>query len=382
MTVVRELVNLVSFETDRSSVSAAEKTFTRLAKKAALVGAGLVGAGSRLAVKMEEATAQAKFFGFSSEEVNRIINKQAEGAFSKLEVGQTISQLSELIITSRQVDEAIGFLKDISIARGFTDGLKNVSGFFKAFVEGADLDALKDLAGNNKELVELFKRTDLQSALKLPTQKDRVEFLLKQLRLNADFIKELADEQRKTASFALDETAAAGSDALLKIGKGFEPALIEILKLSTELLTAFEDWEDFWEGFDTLIKGTVKTVKGFSNLLKNVGVLPKTEAEKKQAGGLKVLPGVEETSFGKQLESEQFEKEFPGTIFSTQQGEQAALNANKLEVEISGNIKVGGQEIAPAETRKIVREMLGNTFSVIGSKTGNRSVDFAPAPVN
>jgi len=257
--IIRELVNLISFKTDKQSVTKMNASFADVAKSAAKITAGFVtgmsAIGQKFYIDMESSISRAKFFGTQIDSIKKQLAEKKTGAiFSLKEMTQVKAGLSELAVSAEQLDEAMSFLKNITIAKGSKTSLKDTAMLLKEIIKSGDVDAIRKLGGITKELAEQLKRTSFSEAFKGGTEKYKMDAILKVLRANKDKIKKLADEQQNTLGVSLERMTTSMSDLSTKFGDRLAPSFKKAYDFTTAITDMLYKSEWLWDKIDSIIK--------------------------------------------------------------------------------------------------------------------------------
>jgi hypothetical protein len=293
MPVVRELVNLFTFKQDKAGLKESEKSFNSLAKTAAGIGAAMVAGVATATLKMvpaiEKARAEAEFFGKSIEPLDELLkNREVGGFYSVTQLANIRAELSKLSIGSKQAKEALEFLKDIRVARGFSVSLDDLAGTLKGALsdDGSDIvSTLRELGGISVEYATLLSRNKAfgESFNKaLPVERMRV--ILDVLRKNEDRIKGLAAKQENTLTAEIERFETSFSNISLKVGDTFKDTMIEALKTVNQIIEALMSSDSLWKSLESVSKLFVDTSKWYQAVFGGEGVDAAGKAYAKNRG--------------------------------------------------------------------------------------------------
>jgi len=398
MPVVRELINRISFKVNPADKKNAETAFNNLkaqgagavaafggiggAAKKALTAIGLLtAAGTKMFTEFESNKAVTRFFSRSIEEANQlsdIVNKlRGSEIISQRELEQAKASLSTLTVDLGGIDKILPLLAEVTVARPDLD-FNQVVGLVTQFVKTGDLDALERLGAINKDVAERFKLAQLNANSAIKGQRNLFEFLSRSLLENEEKIRSNADAVRDDLGFAFKEVGKQASDFTLKFGKETSGQVKETVQLVRDMLKELNESTAFWEGLretittiNTALKGTIALAKLLSgdtsgtiekNKQREIEETKRRDIALEDAGLSLDLPMGEFLSRG-------FQQLIGGINTSSKSfagaSSEAAQSLNQTSVNLSGEIKVIGQNLQGLDTADMAKQITDRVISKV-----------------
>jgi|GEM_PF-3399761 len=281
MTVVRDLVNRISFDVNRGSRSDAEKAFKDLKSQ----GAGLIslakgfgaaavaalGAGAKFYVDQEKSDATIKFFSKTNEEAQQFLstyNKLAGKTeiISDRDLKKAQAIFAQMNVDAKDFGKSFDVLRDINIANPDLGGLDGVMQTLKSWVQNGDLDSLRQFGAVGKDIAEQLSLSNFDATQTVKGQQNRFDLLFGLLDKNKERIKSLADDQRGTNLFAFRGLTKELSDFTLKFGKETAPAVKELAKTVRDMIKELNDSKSLWDKIGQVVGGIAYVLKNVKDV--------------------------------------------------------------------------------------------------------------------
>lgn len=281
MSVIRELVNRISFKINSGDKAKAENAMKGIEAKGAgtiaffkgLGGAinktlkliaGLTIAGTKMFTEFETNQAVSRFFSRTQEEA-----KQLSDALDKLSGSEIISKrereqaeaaLSKLTVPVEDIEKVIPILAEVTVARPDLD-FKEVIELTTQFVKTGDIDALEQIGAVGKDTAEAFRLAQLNASTAIKGQRNLFQFLSEGLDRNKEKIKENADLVRDDLGFSFKALAKEASDFTLQFGEETAKPIREIVIVIRDLIKELNESDEFWEGVRSGAEATLEIIK-------------------------------------------------------------------------------------------------------------------------
>ncbi|MBU2645884.1 hypothetical protein KKI24_14340 [bacterium] len=306
MTVVRELVNRISFKVNPGDKANAEKAFSNMKNQAggtlgfikglgpaintALTAiTGLVAAGSLFKTNSEKDTATVRFYSRMTEEANKLLKvmDKLKGGnreiVSKREVeaaGAMFSQLSLGGKNAQMFEKFAPLMKLIAKANPKMD-FTEVAKAIKSWAETGDLEALKQLGAVGVEIAEAIRLSGLDINNAIKGQENKLNYIFGKLKEKENKLAELVKLQESTQIFAWQGMAKEGSDFLYNFGENTSPAITKAVSAIRDMLKELNESDGFWEGVRTAVNGIQAMIESTLEMIERIRTMmnPETPPE-------------------------------------------------------------------------------------------------------